>query len=392
LEDDNLTPESQDESADNPRRGSARERQRRRRERQSREAPPSRNVRQVVTGPRISLPNLRNMPLGRLRLVAAAAFGVVVVLGVIVFLRGLKPPEPEVQPHAIWIGTEWTYEAHEAGDIETLAQQLKTDQIGTVYAWVSWLQEDRTWRGAENFTAVRDFATQLKAQNPELTLYGWIGFPVELGPEGYRLDDEELQDNIADFSASIVNELGYDGIFLTVEQVWDGDENFLALLRKVRASLGDDVPIAVAIPPDWSPIDAGIPVPPLIVPGTIWAEEYKQSVTLLSDQMAVMAYNSGLTSAADYVQWVAYQVETYAKAVNAIGAGTELIIGIPSYDAAPPGHDPEVENVTTALEGVKSGLALAGDAAQSVRGVAIYAWWTTEDEEWSEYRSWLTAN
>ncbi len=201
-----------------------------------------------------------------------------------------------------------------------------------------------------------------------------------------------LQNNIADFSASIVGELGYDGIFLNVEPVWSGDENYLALLRKVRASIGPKTPIAVAIPPDWSPEDAGVPVPPLIVPGTIWETSYKQSVALLSNQMAVMAYNSGLSTTDDYSKWVAYQVQAYADAVSEIGAETSLIFGIPSYDAAPPGHDPAVENVESALQGITAGLSMAGDAARYVQGVAIYASWTTDDTEWSQFRSWLTAH
>src|SRR5690606_41973110 len=55
------------------------------------------------------------------------------------------------------------------------------------------------------------------------------------------------------------------------------DQNFLALLRLVRSAVGNDVPISAAIPPDWSPIGVNIPVPPLIVPGTVWDREYKRS-------------------------------------------------------------------------------------------------------------------
>jgi spore germination protein YaaH len=256
-----------------------------------------------------------------------------------------------------------------------------------VYAWVSWLQEDATWRGAENFGNVAAFARQFKAAYPESNLLGWVSFPVNVGENNYRLDNEDLQQSIADFSQLVVNDMGFDGVFLNIEPVWDGDENFLALLRKVRASIGDNTPISVAIPPDWSPIDAGIPVPPLIVPGTVWEKEYKQSVALLSDEMAVMAYNSGLSSSADYVQWVAYQIKAFSEAVSELGAGTELVIGIPTYDSELPGHDTAVENVASAVQGVLIGLREAGDRAAFVRGVAIYAGWTTDETEWSQYES-----
>lgn len=385
------SPESETPEERPPRRGGrARERQRRRRERhqqqQNQTVPPGSRHLSTPGRLKITLPTIR---IPRIQLIAGAVVGVILVIAVILFLRGLKPPEVANLPHAIWIGTEWTYAVHEPEDVADLVAQWQENDIGTVYAWVSWLQEDGTWRGAENFTAVRAFVQQVKELYPQLDLHGWVSFPVNLGEDGYRLDDEELQQNIADFSGSVVTELGFDGVFLNIEPVWDGDENFLDLLRKVRASVGDTVPVSVAVPPDWSPEDADIPVPPLIVPGTIWQTEYKQSVALLTDQMAVMAYNSGLSAPDDYEIWMAYQVETFAEAIGELGEGTQLLIGIPTYDAEPPGHDPAVENVETALAGYAAGLQQAGEAAQFVRGLAIYAGWTTDDLEWAQFGQWV---
>jgi hypothetical protein len=375
-----------------PRRSRARERQRRRRERQQSRSTqtPARSFAHLVPADaaNIKLPTIR-IPFARLLIGAVAGL---VLVAVVIFLLGrLKPPDTMAQPHALWIGTEWTYETHEDDTVTGLVEQLQGSQIGTVFAWVSWLQEDATWRGAENFGAVRQFAEKFKAAYPNVNLYGWVSFPTNLGENGYRLDDEELQQNIADFSANVVNELGYDGVFLNVEPVWDGDENFLDLLRKVRASVGPDVPVSVAIPPDWSPEDADIPVPPLIVPGTVWANDYKKSVALLSDQMVLMAYNSGLSSVDDYAAWMAYQVQVYAEALNELGEGTELLIGIPTYDAEPPGHDPLVENVDSALQGIAAGLQQVEEAASYVRGVAIYAGWTTDELEWAQFNNWLAS-
>ena len=374
-----------------PRQGKARERQRRRRERQKSQGaiPSSRSEHLSPSGGiQTQLPKIR---IPYFRMFIGIAIAVILVLGVIEVLRRLKPPELEVQPNALWIGTEWTYELQEPESVEALAQRLQANRIGTVYAWVSWLQEDATWRGAENFAKVRTFATQMKQAYPQATLYGWVSFPANLDADGYRLDDEELQQNIADFSASVVGELGYDGVFLNIEPVWDGDEAFLSLLRKVRSSVGENIPISVAVPPDWSPEDADIPVPPLIVPGTVWSREYKQSVALLTNQMAIMAYNSGLSAVDDYVEWMAYQVETFAEAVSELGEGTNVIIGIPTYDAEPPGHDPAVENVVSALQGYSLGLAQAGDAAAFVQGIAVYADWETDETEWEQFGAWVAS-
>jgi len=41
-----------------------------------------------------------------------------------------------------------------------------------------------------------------------------------------------------------------------------------------------------------------------------------------------------------------------------------------------------VENIDSAVNGVKLGLQQAGDAAKYVTGLAIYADWTTDYTEW----------
>lgn len=371
-------------------RGRARDRQRRRREQRGVVQPDIRRSLEhlSVTSGRISLPKV-NFPQGRSAIYIAA--GVIVFIAIVGLLGRLANNDnATLPPNAIWIGTEWTHEARDRADVEALVNRLKERRIGTVYAWVSWLQEDETWRGADKFGFVREFATVFKELYPEGRLLGWVSFPVQIGSASYRLDDVELQQNIADFSGRVVTDLGYDGIFLNVEPVWDDDENFIALLRKVRTEIGGNTPLSVAIPPDWSPLDANIPVPPLIVPGTVWAKEYKQTVALLTDQMAVMAYNSGLNAPADYSTWVAYQVRVFAEAINELGGGTELVIGIPTYDAELPGHDTTVENVESAVRGVQTGLTELGSVASLVQGVAIYAEWTTDALEWAQYDSfWL---
>lgn len=334
-------------------------------------------------GLRLTLPRLR-IPF--LRLFAGLTLGLALLVAVVWFLGSLKPAEVQALPNALWLGPEWTYQEHEPRDIRLLVDRLRENEIGTVYARVSWLQGDATWHGAENFARVKAFAALLKEAWPELALHGWIGLPVQMDADGYRLDEPGLQQGVAEFGSRVVRDLGFDGVFLNVEPVWDGDVHFVELLRKVRLRLGDSVPVSVAVPPDWSPLDADIPVPDLIRPGTVWSRSYKQNVALLSDQMAIMSYNSGLTAAADYEAWLAWQVTTFSEAVSALGQGTTLMIGVPTYDARLPAHDPEVENVVTALNGLRAGLMAAGPAADWVQGAAIFAEWTTDAAEWEQFQ------
>jgi hypothetical protein len=193
----------------------------------------------------------------------------------------------------------------------------------------------------------------------------------------------------------LVTSYGFDGIYLNIEPVLDGDENFLNLLRTVRrmldtveetSGLNRRIPIAVAIPPDWRPTDPTIPFGTGFTSTFEWSREYKQSVALLVDEMLVMAYHSGLTDPVDYSTWVAYQTLVYAEAVAALDVDTKVLIGIPTYPAELPAHDPAVENIPTAIQGVNSGLIQANEARNVVTGLTIYAEWTTDAQEWSEFQ------
>ena len=47
---------------------------------------------------------------------------------------------------------------------------------------------------------------------------------------------------------------------------------------------------------------------------------------------------------------------------------------------------------TAAVQGVNDGLKQAGTAANYVKGLAIYADWTTDDTEWSDFQKAWVAN
>ncbi len=381
------------------RRGRARERVRRRKEREMRKAQArgQRAPRQIrpsgqFKAPRITIPQSGRLPF--------LVVGAVLLVVAIVFLLGrLRNDEAPGDPNAIWLGTEWSYETHTNDEILKLVQQLQAHRIGSAYVWVSWLKSDNEWAGiraqTNTFTEVepqvRAFVQQFKAAYPESTLYAWISVPNgQLGiPE--RLDDEAVKNAVVNFAAKMVDEIGFDGVHLNIETFWDGDETYLELLRAVRARLGIATPISVAMFPDWSPPDADFPVPPRITPGTVYSKEYKQSIALLADEIVVMAYNTDLTTennniASHYSQWMAYQVQSFTEAVAELDTEIRIVIGIPTYDAEL-AHDPLVENIASAVEGIKLGLSRAGENANYIGGVAIYAYWETDETEWEQFRS-----
>ncbi|MBN2471866.1 MAG: hypothetical protein JXN59_14180, partial [Anaerolineae bacterium] len=226
-------------------------------------------------------------------LVAALSAAATAALVLFLLLR----PQPLQSHNAIWLGISWGETAQAEEDVRALAQRLETQGIDIVYVWTTWLQEDGTW-SPTTFEHMAAFVQQLRAYYPEVRLDAWIGVPVEV-PD-YRIDDEAIQDEVARFAAQALEDFGFDGVHINAEPVWEGDEHYLSLLRAVRQSIGDEAALSVAVPPDWNTGDPAIPVGPYTTPDAHWSQTYKQRVAFLVDEVAVMAYNSGLSSPLDY--------------------------------------------------------------------------------------------
>lgn len=395
MDDDGLHDSTSSDSTTDKRLSGARLRQQRRKERQQQReiavASARRTVRQTAPVRRVKVPQV-NMRYVRPVIAAVAA---VIFMAALIYAVGLFDDAPEeIAPNALWLGEEWTHTSHDDVEITALIQRLQNNEIGTVYAWVSWLQPDNVWAGGRDatgtFTAVepqvQTFVRQFRAAYPEANLYGWIRVPAGIGDD-YRLDDEALVNSVTAFSRQIVNVMGFDGVFVEAGPVLDDDTNFPQLLQQIRGAIGGDALLAAALPPDWTPVDADIPMPSVIAEGMAWNREYKQRVALLVDQVVVQVYNSYLEQAADYEAWVAYQVQTYAETIADLRTGTDVLISLPVYASSPPAHDSDVENLNTAFAGLRMGLQAAGDTATAVVGVALYADWDMDADAWSLYKS-----
>lgn len=368
-----------------PRTSRARERhERRKQQKATGSVVPITPTRQLRPSGGFKLPEI-HIPINRL-VVYGLAGGIFLML-VIFGIGRLKNEPVEQATNSIWIDREWSYGSRNDADIGALVQRLRDHRIGTVYAWVGLLQPNNAWTDIGELDKAEVFVNQVRASFPEIEIYGWLSIGSQGVDGNNRLGDPAAQQIIADFSRRVVTDLGFDGVMLNIVPVSDGDETYLATLRKVRATIGDGANLAVAVPPDWTPEGAGVPIPTQIKPGTIWAKEYKQRISLLADQIIVTAYNSGLTTPADYSAWMAYQVNAYAQAAAELDSTTEIYMGVPTYEGQPPLHDPAVENVAAAVAGVRAGLAEAGSAGVLVKGIAIYGEWDTTPQDWEQIRS-----
>ncbi len=375
------------QSEQSPRRNSARERHQRRK--QQGMAQPSNIPRQLKPSGGFELPEIR-LPVNRLVIYGVA--GAVFLIVVVMLIGRLKNDTPKASPNAIWIGTQWTYDSPDDAALNALIQKLRDHQVGVVYAWVGLLQSNNAWSDTSKLDSVKAFVLRFKRLYPEAKLYSWLSLDAQPIDANTRLSDTNMQQIVADFSQRMTAEFKFDGVMLNVVPVFNNDENYLSLLRKVHTSIGDKASLAVAVPPDWTPTEANIPKPPRIEPGTVWEETYKQRVALIADQVVVTAYNSGMSVASDYSAWMAYQVKTFASALaglqtaTGIPASTELLVGVPAYDAQALTHDKNVENIPSAISGIRSGLSESGTSSKFVKGVAIYFESQMNDDDWSQLK------
>ncbi|MDZ4767120.1 MAG: hypothetical protein SGI73_21475 [Chloroflexota bacterium] len=361
-------------------------------------APPSRFALPASGKPasarRVSARRRLDSPLARLAAIRLP-FSRTILIGVgsvlfvvaVVFALGLVRNRPtQSADNALWVGDEWTAAAPDATQLTAWVENLRAHQVGTVFAWVSQLTPERAWFGEANFEATAAFVSAFKAAYPDARLYGWIFVPVD----GVSLQlDDAARMQIADMARRVIDEMDFDGVLLHVDPVVNADEGYLSLLRVVRTAIGD-APLAVAVPPDWTPLGANVPQPPLIAPGTMWDSTYKQRVVLLVDELVVQTYNTGFSNPTEYSAWIAHQVGSFTNAIAALEVDVDVYIGVPTYDADPPRYNPAVENIASAVQGLRDGMGAAGESARFLRGAAVYANWTTEADEWDDFRrEWL---
>jgi hypothetical protein len=165
------------------------------------------------------------------------------------------------------------------------------------------------------------------------------------------------------------------GVHLNVEPCPSGTPELLTLLEELRA----------ALPPGKLVSLAAYPPPSVLHPheDVHWDEDYRRAVAARSDQLAVMLYDTALGSRKLY----AWLLARWTGEVLAAAGDTPVLLGLPAYDDAGVGyHDPDVENLETALRGIHAGLSAHAPLTAAYQGVALYADWELTDDEWETLR------
>ena len=317
----------------------------------------------------------------RLIIIVFALAGLVAILTMISFFAPgvvdfFFQDEPLINDNRTWITSQWTQTERRDEEFASLIAILEDNGITQVYVQTHIWRPDTGELAQLPFS--RTFLSRIKRDSVILNVYAWLTVDQS------QLFDSNAREQITQAARIAAREDGFDGIHLQARFVPDNSEDFMTLLRDLHASMGPRVPLSITVPPDRTPTDPDVPPSPGVDDALTWSQDFKRRVALNVNEMALMGHASGLESVEDYENWLAYQVATYAQIIDGLDIPMALIVALPTYEAEL-GHNPEVENVESALNGISEGILRARGAGNEVDGVGLYPWEDTDLHELDAY-------
>lgn len=309
---------------------------------------------------------------------------VLVVVGAIVITQAVLPMMEDEEPQSsnrTWLEYAWTTTPPTQAAAQQLVRRLAENRIERVYLEVAAWRADGTLLEGEYVQAL---VQALRAADPGISLLAWLRM------SGAEIAQPERQEAVRALAQKAVQQWGMDGVQLNGRAVFNGSDSYIQLVRALREDIGPDAVLSITVPPDRLVADPEVPMGAAGDPELTWDVSYKQRVGLLSvNEAVVMAHASGLADSAAYEQWVAYQVQSYVEAFAELEEPPDVIIALPTYDAAPE-HDPAVETLTAAARGVRQGKERVGKRGSLVKGVGLFEYKTTDSLEWAQFgEHWL---
>lgn len=281
--------------------------------------------------------------------------------------------------NATWIRHSWVDTDYSWEEISELVHGFEENGIRHVYVHSGPVDADGLVPEYRYVFADR-FVDRAKAVNPNISYYAWLGQKRSK----IDLDDESVRKEVIEVSRMFVEEMGYDGIHYDFEAINGYDEGFKSLVVEFDEKL-PEVPLSIAVEE--------------YIPGYIaWGMSFFKEIKDLSsgelmkdiaghvDQYVVMSYDTDAQSAVFYTWLVKQEV----IAISRLLPESKVWIGVPTYDDQRPGFNAEAENITSGMQGVIDGMNSSRTVNEAIEGVAIYANWETDSNEWNTYKSmWL---
>lgn len=281
--------------------------------------------------------------------------------------------------NAIWLRRHWMHEGPTPAEIAALVESLRARGIRRIYpflgpmdpeGWPGWRSESGLIRYVPERAGA--FLAEIKRIAPEIRVLPWSGGNLD---QDVHLEDAAQRRAFAEHARRLVA-LGADGVHLNVEPLPSGLPGYRDLLREVKAAIGERTLSIAAYPP---------PTRHQPAPDVHWELTFLRDVCLDADELAVMAYDTSVTSPDIFEGLIARWTRELVATLPAPAAGgCEWLMGVPTYDDDKDYHRSDVETIEHSLHGILAGLAGAR-VPEHFRGVAIYASFTTDARKWGVY-------
>jgi hypothetical protein len=260
----------------------------------------------------------------------------------------------------------------EKGELQRMSDLFRKEQIRYAYFHCRDIQAD----GALRFQPSKSLSENVAAlhrMNPKTKVIAWIGAVNKQTGGEVDLSLEPVRKKMASEAARLVAGNGFDGVQWDFEMCFNDDQNMIDLLRRTRALL-----------PSSSHLSADAHL--------FWSDKYTAEVAAECDQIALMAYDTAIYLPRLYAYAMDFHVIRFSNAVAAARTPCLLMIGVPTYEDVNAGHHTWAESLKVSLVGVNQALTDKRCSRETVEGIAPYAEWTTDAEEWRIYdKYWLNA-
>jgi hypothetical protein len=288
----------------------------------------------------------------------------------------------DLRQNGLWIGHRWYTgvgvrdgEPVQADEVDDLVDTLQRRGIRYVFVHVGPVLEDGSLADEPG-----EVLGEIARLAPDVVILAWLGARVDRIPLSSAAFRSGLLETIEELRDS-----GFVGVHFDFEPLHDQHPGYTDTLIAVRERFGPDFILSQATP-RAGPF--GVSVGPLR--GSFWSEAFYRETMALTDQTVVMAYDSQLEFTKGYVAFVRHQTSLTGQWACET-PGHELLIGVPSYEDVPIYSNPQIENLHTSSLGVRAALEASPSLTRCVRGVAVYAHWVTDDEEWNQFeRHWTS--
>ncbi len=268
-----------------------------------------------------------------------------------------------------WLRYTWYFGHYSEADQKELAKNLQTRQIRYAYFHVRYIKIDGTLKF--RFPNEAKKLNRTIHQNAPATMtLAWI----YAGRDQVDLSKPEIRKTMVQQAVWLTKECGFDGVQWDYEVCPDGNESQLRLLHETRQALGVNKLLSVAASMNY----------PWPLGRFGWSESYFAKLAVDCDQICIMGYDSGLYFPRAYAALLKRQIKRIPKAVHESNPECKVLLGVPTYEDGPPSHNPHAENLKIALKAARE------TKSSQLNGVALFADYTTDADEWLLYeRYWL---